>query len=188
MRGQIGQAANAYMMEIEFSVDCKEWWHEKCSSYEGSEHLSVTIAKFSGCVLLGSRPLYSYLPRRHDFSNLIFLGCDSRVVSTGVINGIIRRLELKLQRPIQWIICLFHFNELPLQYLLEYIHGKTSVTSSYTRDIGRNLKGCERLPLASFNSTTEYDLLVIDSTNLSCDQKYLLDICTVISSGVCFQT
>ncbi|GBM33976.1 hypothetical protein AVEN_53839-1 [Araneus ventricosus] len=56
MRGQSAQAANTHMMKIGSSVDCKEWWHEKCSSYEGSEHLYATTAKFSGCVLLDSRP------------------------------------------------------------------------------------------------------------------------------------
>ncbi|GBL89474.1 hypothetical protein AVEN_87820-1 [Araneus ventricosus] len=35
------------------------------------------------------------------------------------------------------------------------------------------------------NDLTECDLPGIDPTNLSCDQKYLLDICTAISSGVC---
>ncbi|GBM53704.1 hypothetical protein AVEN_56403-1 [Araneus ventricosus] len=45
---------------------CKEWWHEKCPSYEGSLQASLyaTTAKFSGCVLLDSCPEYSYPPRR----------------------------------------------------------------------------------------------------------------------------
>ncbi|GBN15681.1 hypothetical protein AVEN_194069-1 [Araneus ventricosus] len=54
MRGQIAQTANTHMMKIGPSVDCKEWWNEKCSSYEGSEHLYETTAKFSGCVILDS--------------------------------------------------------------------------------------------------------------------------------------
>ncbi|GBM53168.1 hypothetical protein AVEN_198158-1 [Araneus ventricosus] len=89
-----------------------------------------------------------------------------------VFNDVIRRLELKLRRPIQWIICLLHFKELPLRHLFER---KSSGPSSYTGDIGRNLKGCEKLPLVEFNSI-ECDLARIDPTNLSCDQKYLLDI------------
>ncbi|GBM91315.1 hypothetical protein AVEN_55991-1 [Araneus ventricosus] len=36
------------MMKIGSSVNYKEWWHEKCSSYEGSEHLYAITAKFSG--------------------------------------------------------------------------------------------------------------------------------------------
>ncbi|GBM81875.1 hypothetical protein AVEN_22862-1 [Araneus ventricosus] len=85
---------------------------------------------------------------------------------------------------IQLIICLLRFNELPLRPLFQYLGGKSSDPSSYNRDIRRNLKKCEKLPLVAFNSI-ECDLPGIDTTNLSCDQKYLLDNCTAISSGVC---
>ncbi|GBM43156.1 hypothetical protein AVEN_2281-1 [Araneus ventricosus] len=44
------------------------------------------------------------------------------------------------------------------------------------------MKGCEKL-LLLFNSI-ECDLPGIDPTNLSCNQKYLLNNCTAISSGV----
>ncbi|GBL77357.1 hypothetical protein AVEN_41777-1 [Araneus ventricosus] len=126
--------------------------------------------------------IYEYVTNAlfDDFSNLIFLGCDVTVVNTGVFNGVIRRHELKLHRPIQWIIRLLHFNELLLRYLFER---KSSDPSSYTGEIGRNLKGCEKLPLVAFNSI-ECELPGIDPTNLSCDQKYLLDICTAISYGI----
>ncbi|GBN76607.1 hypothetical protein AVEN_207599-1, partial [Araneus ventricosus] len=96
---------------------------------------------------------------------------------TGVFNGVIRRFELKLQKP----FCLLHFNELPLRHLFER---KSSGPSPYTGDIGRNLKGYEKLPLVAFNST-ECDLPSIDPTDLSCDHKCLLHICTTICSGVC---
>ncbi|GBO44273.1 hypothetical protein AVEN_163347-1 [Araneus ventricosus] len=46
------------------------------------------------------------------------------------------------------------------------------------------MKGCEKLPLVAFNNI-ECDLKGIDPTNLSCDQKYLLDICAALSFGVC---
>ncbi|GBO32815.1 hypothetical protein AVEN_9509-1 [Araneus ventricosus] len=114
-----------------------------------------------------------------DFSNLIFLGCDGRFVKAGVFNGVIRRLSLKLHRPIQWVICLLKFNEFPLRHLFER---KSSGPSSYTGDIGRNLKAYEKLPLVVFNSI-ECDLPGIDPTNLSFDQKYLLDSCMAINSS-----
>ncbi|GBL91508.1 hypothetical protein AVEN_208763-1 [Araneus ventricosus] len=46
--------------------------------------------------------IYEYVTNAplDDFSNLIFLRCDGTVVNTGVFNGVIRKLELKLQRPI----------------------------------------------------------------------------------------
>ncbi|GBM34441.1 hypothetical protein AVEN_226854-1 [Araneus ventricosus] len=101
-------------------------------------------------------------------------------MNTRVLNGAIRRHGLKLHRPIQLIICLLHFNEMPLRHLFEL---KSSGPSSFNRDIERNLKTCEKLQLVAFNSI-ECDLRGIDPTNLSCDQKYLLDIFTAISSGV----
>ncbi|GBM32402.1 hypothetical protein AVEN_239793-1 [Araneus ventricosus] len=102
------------------------------------------------------------------------------VMITGVFNGVIRRLELKFHRQIQLIICLLHFNELSLRHLFQR---KSSGPSSYTVDIGRNLNGCEKLPLVAFNNI-ECELPCIDPTNVSCIQKYLLDICIAISSGV----
>ncbi|GBL96097.1 hypothetical protein AVEN_104332-1 [Araneus ventricosus] len=136
-------------------------------------HNTSTVVNFS---------IYEYVTNAllDDFSNIIFLGCDGRVVNTGVFNGVTRRHELKLHRPIQWNICLLHFNEVPIRHLFER---KSSGPLSYTVDIGRNLKGCEKLPLFAFNSI-ECELPGTDPTNLSCDQKYLLDICTAISSGV----
>ncbi|GBN89563.1 hypothetical protein AVEN_179170-1 [Araneus ventricosus] len=101
-------------------------------------------------------------------------------MNTGVFNGVIRRHELKFHRPVQCIICLLYFNEFPLRHMFER---KCSGPSSYREDIGRNLKGCEKLPLVAFN-TIEYELSGIVPTNLRCVQKYLLDICTAISSGV----
>ncbi|GBN55321.1 hypothetical protein AVEN_206273-1 [Araneus ventricosus] len=68
---------------------------------------------------------------------------------------------------------------LPLQHQLER---KSSGPSSYTGD-RRNLKGSEKLLLGAFNRI-ECELSDTDPTNLSCDQKYLLDICTAISSSV----
>ncbi|GBN35414.1 hypothetical protein AVEN_73740-1 [Araneus ventricosus] len=89
-------------------------------------------------------------------------GSDGTVVNTGVFKGAIPELELKLHRLIQWIICLLHFNELQLRHLFGR---KSSGPSSYTGDIGRNLKGCETLPLLAFNSI-ECELPGIDSTKL----------------------
>ncbi|GBL87697.1 hypothetical protein AVEN_81321-1 [Araneus ventricosus] len=109
--------------------------------------------------------IYEYVTNTllDDFSFLIFLGCAGRVVNTGVFNGVIRRHELKLHRPMQWIICLLHFNELPLRHPFQR---KSSGPSSYTGDIGRNLKACEKLPLIAFNFI-ECDLPGINHANLN---------------------
>ncbi|GBO01137.1 hypothetical protein AVEN_242058-1 [Araneus ventricosus] len=104
---------------------------------------------------------------KHRFRYDTGSGSDGTVVNTRVFNGEICRHGLKLHRPIQWIICLLHINELPLRHLFEV---KPSGPSSFTGDIGQNLKACEKLSLVVFNSI-ECDLPGIDPTNLSCDQK-----------------
>ncbi|GBN72583.1 hypothetical protein AVEN_36488-1 [Araneus ventricosus] len=116
-------------------------------------HVLGHITPQSRSSLDTSNSVYEYVTTAllDNFSNPIILGCYGTVVNTGVFNGVNRRLELKLQRPIQWIIGLFHFNELPLGKLFEYIDGKSSGPSSCTGDIGRNLKGYGKLPLVAFN-------------------------------------
>ena len=43
------------------------------------------------------------------------VGCDGTAVNTGIRGGIIRLLEVALNRPLQWFVCQPHANELPLK-------------------------------------------------------------------------
>jgi len=42
------------------------------------------------------------------------MGCDGTNVNTGAVGGVIRLLEEHLNRPLQWLVCMMHANELPL--------------------------------------------------------------------------
>ncbi|GBN13632.1 hypothetical protein AVEN_173304-1 [Araneus ventricosus] len=46
-----------------------------------------------------------------DLSQLLAIGCDGTSVNIGWKSGVIRCLELKLGKPLQFVICLLHFNE-----------------------------------------------------------------------------
>lgn len=48
-------------------------------------------------------------------NNLIVIGCDGTNLNTGCNAGVICSIEKHLNRPLQWLICLLHFNELPLR-------------------------------------------------------------------------
>lgn len=43
---------------------------------------------------------------------LVAISCDGTNTNVGLKGGIIFFIERQLQRPLQWIVCLFHFNEL----------------------------------------------------------------------------
>lgn len=46
------------------------------------------------------------------------------LVSTGWKNGTIRQIEIHSEKPLQWAICLLHFNELSFYHLFQYLGGK----------------------------------------------------------------
>lgn len=51
------------------------------------------------------------------------LGCDGPKVNIGENGGVIRKIELKWNQPLQWIICGVHSNKLPLRALLQISKG-----------------------------------------------------------------
>ena len=103
-------------------------------------------------------------------------------------SGILRRLEEKLKRPLHWIICQLHSNELPLRHLLIQLDGKTSGPRQFTGPIGRLLyeTNFENLQIVDFQPIPA-DVIEIDedySTDLSSDQRYLFEMYQAVSTGV----
>lgn len=117
--------------------------------------------------------------------NIDSAGSDGTNVNTGEDNGVIRKLELKWNRPLQWIICQLHSNELPLRALLTKLDGNTTGPKTYSGPIGKRLPDVEQKPIANFEPITFQCLVNLEkiAQNLSTDQKYLFDICTGISNG-----
>lgn len=116
--------------------------------------------------------------------NLMAIGCDGTVTNTGKFNGVIRVLEKRLQRPLQWIICMLHLNELPLKHLFNKLDGVTKGPYSHAGPIGNLLENCEELPIAKYERI-EGQLPEIQFEGLSTDQKYLYEITISIISGHC---
>lgn len=86
----------------------------------------------------------------HDLSKLLAVGSDGTAVNTGPHGGIIRLLELEINRPVQWIICLLHFNELPLRAYFKFLDGETSGPKNYIGPIGKAIVECEKIPPVDF--------------------------------------
>lgn len=118
-------------------------------SEPGSRYLGH-ITPESGCAFHIKRSLVNFLEQDFDTDDLIAVGCDGTVVNTGVKNGVIRLLENQLGCPLQWLICLFHFNELPLRHLIKQLDGETSGPRGLQDIIGQQLEHCETLSLVKF--------------------------------------
>jgi len=117
-------------------------------------------------------------------SNLVAIGCDGTNVNTGRINGVIRLIEKELGKPLQWLVCQLHGNELPLRHLFQYLDGSTTGPRAFAGPIGKALSTCQEMSVVHFNKI-DVDLPTVDLRSLSTDQKYLWEITSAVSRGEC---
>jgi len=112
------------------------------------------------------------------------IGCDGTSTNTGWKNGAIKHIETRLERPVHRVICLLHFNELPLRHLVETLDGKTTGPESFCGPLGKQLASCQSLPVVAFKRI-ECHIPQVDPEILSKDQRYLHDIAVAIAAGYC---
>lgn len=120
--------------------------------------------------------------------NLIAIGCDGTVLNTGYRGGVIQYMEEYLKRPVQWIICFIHCNELPLRHLFIEADGRMVGPNGFSGPLGKKITTCEKMKIETFAKVPfNVDMTQIAeiSHTLSSDQKYMFDICCAISNGGC---
>lgn len=153
---------------------------EPGSSYVGH------VTPSSGSAADTAQSIFEFLEQKRSTENLIVIGCDGTNVNTGHKGGVIRLMEERLNRPLQRIVCLLHFNKLPLRHFMQYLDGTTSGPNTFSGLIGKQLIKCETLPIYKFQKI-DIDLPVLNFKELSKDQKYLYEIFQTIGSGSCSQ-
>lgn len=79
---------------------------------------------------------------------LVANNCDGTAVNTGYKSGVNACMERYLQRPLQWNICLLHFNELPLKGLLTNLLGKQIGPGIWPTELGSELLSCTEEPVS----------------------------------------
>lgn len=98
----------------------------------------------------------------------------------------IRLLEEDLGRALQWHICQIHGNELILRNLFEHYDGRKTGPSSFAGPLSKKIVDCEKLPLVEYLPVSPgADLPEDINTDLSTDEKYLLQICNAVAGGQC---
>lgn len=143
------------------------------------------VSPSSGSAENIANSILSYLTEAgFSIDELDVIGCDGTVTNTGWKTGVICNFEKHVKRPLQWCVCLLHFNELPFRHLFKYLDGETTGPKSFSGPIGTQLSKCEKLPVVNFDSV-KCEIPEIDRTILSKDQQYLLDISSAINLGSC---
>lgn len=148
------------------------------------DHITPESSKANDVV----NEILSCLTHTRSLESLSSVLCDGTVNNTGKYGGIIRKLEESLRRPIQWIICLLHTNELPFRKYISVVGGgQTTGPSSSTCPIMSDLSfDPMNLPISNFTPISGKVVGVTDEImkNLSFEQLYLLKACLVIQNGL----
>lgn len=95
-------------------------------------------------------------------------------------HSVFHQLENHVGCPLQWSICLLHFNELPFRHIFQHIDGQTAGPKSFTGPIGQQLTCCEKLPVVDYEPT-DCSIPDIDRNLLSKDQQHFLNISNAIT-------
>lgn len=173
-------------------------YEDNRKSIKVEEH--ITLLKEPGSQYIGhislqecnakhiSEKMFAFLLKNDLQKSVVAIGCDGTVVNTGYKSGIIRSLEEMFKRPLQWLVCQLHANELLLRHLFQYLDGTTTGPKSFIGPIGQGLKNCEKLPIQQF-ALLECHLPNITKhpSDLSTDQLYLFEICHALNTGYCHE-
>ena len=120
-------------------------------------------------------------------SNLSIIGSDGTATMTGPTRGCIASLEALLQRPLQWVICLLHCNELHLRHVFKALDGTTKSPDSFAGVIGSHLNGTvSDWKVANFKPICNQNFPLVPSSvidELSADQYYGYRICMAVMMG-----
>lgn len=93
-------------------------------SEPGSNYIGHVSPKSSHSDVI-SGEIIKYFTDKRENLNIDGVLCDGCPTNIGVRNGIIKKLEIELKRPLQWLICQLHMNELPFTNLFKNLDGPT---------------------------------------------------------------
>ncbi|GBL71969.1 hypothetical protein AVEN_197073-1 [Araneus ventricosus] len=113
----------------------------------GSRYITHLSPSFGTAKRVSATIIGYFEGMTRDLSQLLAICCDGTSVNTGWKSGVIRCLELKYGKPLQWVICLLHFNELTL---FKTSDGPTNGPKSYSGNFGKVLLICKTLPVTTF--------------------------------------
>lgn len=145
--------------------------------------ISIKKGRASQCV----HEMIPFLKEKNVLNDLIALGNDGTNLNVGATGGINHFIEMELNRPLHWFICLLHANEIPLKTLITKLDGNTTGKKSFSGPIGKAIANLDENPIVRFKNFSNVDPLpqLPDDVykKLSNDQKYLHNIVNALISG-----
>ena len=153
----------------------------------GSQYLShVTPPSGHGRIIAQS--IYNLLKEEDLLDQPIsVIGADGTNSNVGAENGAIHYLEMMLGKPLHYLICQLHGNELPFRAVFYFYDGKNKGPQHWRGPVGTSIKDTvSSLPVVAFQPISSPDFPTLSSElveDLSWDQKYLYRICLAVITG-----
>ena len=153
------------------------------------EHISILSEPGSSCVDYctpssgSAKSIAESILDTVDCTNLVCIGSDSTNVNTGLHNGVIRRMETEVGRPLHWSICLLNLNELPLRHLFISLDGAMTGPHSFNGSIGKYISTALQQPIVKLALIVD-EPITCDKHLLSSDQLYFFEIVNAVKSGI----
>jgi len=153
----------------------------------GSTYLAHTAPESGAAVKIKDSILDCMTKMSIDIRSIRAIGCDGTPTNTGSKGGVIVLMEKECGRPLQWLVCLLHANELPLRHLFQHLDGMTTGPHGFSGPIGKQLQNCQSLNPVRFERIegNVQELLTEVKKDLSADQKFLHDMCQTVAMGEC---
>ena len=153
----------------------------------GAQLVDHVVPRGSGANALANE-LFDLLKEYQSCSTLRCIGSDGTNVNTGHDNGTIRRLEVLLNHPVHWCICLIHFVELIFKHLFILHDGKTKSGDDYKGPIGQEIAAYKSKfpdPIRRWKAIPGKVPLVNQDLlkGLSSEQQTFYHLCIAIQSG-----
>lgn len=83
---------------------------------------------------------------------LVAFGCDGTDTNVGIKTGIIKLLELSLNRELHWFVCQLHVDELPLRHLINSFGGQTTGPKAFEGEFVKKLLDCQAKLVQKFKT------------------------------------
>jgi hypothetical protein len=113
--------------------------------------------------------------------------CDGTNNNTGKNNGILRKIEKQLGRPLQWLVCELHTNELPFRkYFSDVDGGQMTGPATSSGVIAKAIMFDPKdIPIVDFLPIAGQVVDVPDEVrkDLSTDQLYFMKACLTVQVG-----
>ena len=139
----------------------------------GSDYLAYAIPKTGKAQDVRDAIMNKLKELKVPLKQLKVWGAYGTVGNNGSTGGTISNIKTELCRRLQWSICLFYLNEIPLKHLIKQIYGPQRGPTKFCGAITNALENCQTQPIFKHFTAISVDFPEIDVEDLSTDQRYI---------------